>query len=226
MSKFVLFNFHPIDNAEPLLTQINDPKITGKWKEEAMASTNYMTTKMVDWCLDELRYKASLIPEGYLAPPVIVYNGDVVKSDSALPTNYKTSLQNAVKAFEKKIPERSKDWHPGSDEKVLDLVHPSLFPLVYGRTRILENGDVTSLEDCINRCGQGSILDVPGEDQTLEPTSYSYSYESFHENPYSRKFQWLPCEVDISQDASRHVQLNIHRSAVLIVYLYIGSQVI
>ncbi|KJA26105.1 hypothetical protein HYPSUDRAFT_36969 [Hypholoma sublateritium FD-334 SS-4] len=91
---------------------------------------------MVDWCLDELRHKASLIPEGHLVPPVIVYNGDVVKSDSALPADYKTSLQNAVMAFEKKIPERLKDWHPGSDEKVLDLVHPSLFSPVYGRTRI------------------------------------------------------------------------------------------
>ncbi len=34
-------------------------------------------------------------------------------------------------------PEEKKDWHPGSDGKVLNLVHPSLFPLVYGRSEVL-----------------------------------------------------------------------------------------
>ena len=180
---------------------------------------------MFDWCIDELRYKASLIPEGLPPPPDIVYNGDVVKSDSALPMDYKISLQNAVMAFEKKIPERLKDWHPGSGEKVLDLVHPSLFPLVYGRTRILENGEVTNLEDCISRCGEESILDVPGEDQTFEPNSHR-RYRPFRENPYSRRFQWLPCEVDISQDTSRPVQPKTHCPAVLIIPLYTGLRVI
>lgn len=32
------------------------------------------------------------------------------------------------------VPETLKDWHPGSNNQVLNLVHPSLYPLVYGRT--------------------------------------------------------------------------------------------
>ena len=32
------------------------------------------------------------------------------------------------------VPDSEKDWHPGSDGKVLDLVHPSLFPVIYGLT--------------------------------------------------------------------------------------------
>ena len=32
------------------------------------------------------------------------------------------------------MPEDQKDWHPGSNKQVLDLVHPSLYPLVYGKT--------------------------------------------------------------------------------------------
>lgn len=39
------------------------------------------------------------------------------------------------------VPEDEKDWHPGSDGRVLDLVHPSLYPVVYGRTTDRE-GDV------------------------------------------------------------------------------------
>ena len=32
------------------------------------------------------------------------------------------------------VPDAEKDWHPGSNGQVLDLVHPSLWPVVYGRT--------------------------------------------------------------------------------------------
>lgn len=32
------------------------------------------------------------------------------------------------------VPEAEKDWHPRSSGLVLDLVHPSLYPLVYGRS--------------------------------------------------------------------------------------------
>lgn len=106
-----------------------------------------MSEKMVDWCLDELRYKASLIPEGLAAPPIIVFNGDVVKSNTALSLEFKSALQTAVNVFEAQISENIKDWRPGSGKKVWDLVHPSLFPLTYGRTRILENREIASLTD-------------------------------------------------------------------------------
>ena len=32
------------------------------------------------------------------------------------------------------VPESEKDWHPGSGGLVLNLVHPSLYPIVFGRT--------------------------------------------------------------------------------------------
>jgi len=32
------------------------------------------------------------------------------------------------------VPDSDKDWHPGSDGFVLNLVHPALYPIVYGRT--------------------------------------------------------------------------------------------
>lgn len=80
-----------------------------------------------------------------------------------------------------------KDWHPGSDEKVLDLVHPSLFPLVYDRTRILP-GSFVSLDDCIRRSGEGM--------KSIQP-----SYIQHLPMAWSRKFQWLPCNVDIKGGA-------------------------
>jgi hypothetical protein len=139
-----------------------------------------------------------------------VYNGDVVKSDSAVSVELKTALQDAVKVFQDKVPERLKDWHPGSSEKVWDLVHPSLFPLIYGRTRVLANNETTTLEDCIERCGQGEIAEVPPEEQTVEARVNARRYyrrqAHFHpQKPFSAKFQWLPCEVDISSEEAKCV---------------------
>jgi Protein of unknown function (DUF4246) len=146
---------------------------------------------MVAWCIDELRYKAKIFEE---TGAVSVYNGDVVKSDTAVSDSLKAALREAVTALED-IPAREKDWHPGSDEKVLDLVHPSLFPLVYGRSRVLPDS-LVGLDDCIRRCGEGEPVPVPSNkdtNQREEPGSYS------------KQFQWLPCEVDVSGPGAKSV---------------------
>lgn len=164
--------------------KVFDETIALKWKAEILpAEDNDITEEMVDWCIDELRYKAKIFEE---TGAVSVYNGDVVKSDTAVSDSLKAALRQAVTALED-IPVREKDWHPGSDEKVLDLVHPSLFPLVYGRSRILLDS-LVGLDDCIQRCGEGETIPVPSvKDANGQKVPDSYS----------KKFQWLPCEVDV-----------------------------
>lgn len=94
-----------------------------------------MTDKMANWCISKLQHKAKVFTASpTTSPPIIVYNGDIVKSDFSVLQEFKIELQDAIKAFEEKIPERLKDWYPESEEKVWDLVHPSLFPLIYGHT--------------------------------------------------------------------------------------------
>ncbi|KAF8816713.1 hypothetical protein BYT27DRAFT_7229884 [Phlegmacium glaucopus] len=171
--------------------KLQNPEFSSKWKEEALSSGPDITPKMADWCLDELRYNASLIPPDAPAPPIFVFNGDVFKSDNAVSAELKKALQENV---------------PGSHEKVWDLVHPSLFPLVYGRTRVLSDGETTTLEDCIQRCGKGEVTSIPIETlgQSFHPGTRSwYNYFRRLTHPYSDKFQCLPCEVDISEDQAR-----------------------
>jgi Protein of unknown function (DUF4246) len=103
-----------------------------------------MSEKMVDYCIAELQYKAKVYENTGLVP---VLYGDVIKSDSAIPAWLKGESKALVAPLEN-IPARYLDWHPGSRHKVLDLVHPSLFPLVYGQTRILPSPEVTGLGDC------------------------------------------------------------------------------
>jgi hypothetical protein len=64
------------------------------------------------------------------------------------------------------------DWHPKSDGQVLDLVHPSLYPIVYGRT-VMKS--------------ESGLIEV-----TKPPQEESYSI--------SRRFQWLPSDFSISAD--------------------------
>lgn len=68
------------------------------------------------------------------------------RSDRLIPADIKLELLAAVAPLES-VPDSQKDWHPRSDGKVLDLVHPSLYPVVYGRTVSTNGEPLEALED-------------------------------------------------------------------------------
>lgn len=181
--------------------QIFDKTITARWKSETLAAGGAVedvfqavniTEKMVDYCFEELRDKAEAFRKTGI---VTAYDGDVVKSDSIVSPELKTALKCAAVPLENVAPAQQ-DWHPGSDKLVLDLVHPSLFPVVYGKTRILPQPSVT-LRNCIEQCGNGQTLDIPSEkDAHLEdPNAYRLDRWNYQTNQFSRNFQWLPCQI-------------------------------
>ena len=94
------------------------------------------------------------------------------------------------------MPARFKDWHPGSDGKVLDLVHPSLFPLLYGRSRILSSG-IVELQDCTDFIGKGEVISTPDDSEILfDKSKGTYGYWGGTDPKFwSKAFQWLPCDV-------------------------------
>lgn len=127
---------------------------------------------------------------------ISVYNGEVVKSDVSVPEELRERLKVAVRSLED-VPEVYKDYHPGSDGKVVDLVHPSLFPLTYGRSRIVEDS-LVSLEECIKACGKGNVIPIPSEQEMYLETNMGSLRNDDRVPVFSRKFQWLPCEVEFS----------------------------
>ncbi|KIL66917.1 hypothetical protein M378DRAFT_123663 [Amanita muscaria Koide BX008] len=167
--------------------KVFEDEISEKWKKEAIESDHGVTEAMATWCIDELRYNAKRFDES--TGIVTAYDADVVKSDTAVPHDLKEALKNAVRPLED-VPASAKDWHPGSDEKVLDLVHPSLFPLVYGLSRILPDS-ITNLDNCLDQCGKGMTLHLEHGGKNNDGT---------WDGSFNKKFQWLPCEVDISGD--------------------------
>lgn len=108
----------------------------------------------------------------------------VAKSDTIVPPALATSLRAGVKALEN----MDKDWEPRSNGIILNLLDPSLFPLVHGTTRVLSRGRV-SLDRCASYIGQG-------EPSVVNP------YE-IRRPAYWRTRQWLPSDIRWTETGPR-----------------------
>lgn len=126
------------------------------------------------------------------------YSAAAIKSDTLIPERLCEALKAAAAPLED-IPQDKKDWHPGSDGKVLDLVHPSLWPLFYGRSHILPDERI-NLKNCLEYCGMGSVIPNIPESQ-VENTRVNYSGQTV--DLFSSRFQWLPCDVDLTGERPR-----------------------
>ncbi|MET8857368.1 DUF4246 domain-containing protein [Streptomyces sp. NPDC004579] len=157
--------------------KMNDAGIVAKWTQEAVAQG--LTEAQVRFVLDELAHYAAL-RDPRTGVEVSAVDG-VWQSDTLVDDKLRTRLREAVRALEQ-VPEAERDWHPGSDGQVLDLVHPSLF--------------------CLVRDAGGTP-----ERAWRNPTNRYSKYE------FSEKFQWLPTDVDVSDDGDvtfRSYVNNVH----------------
>ncbi|KAJ5752939.1 hypothetical protein N7520_009856 [Penicillium odoratum] len=166
--------------------KVFNAQITSKWCEEIAQGGEDISPRMMDYIIKELQWKAKLFETDGC---INVFDIGVIKSDTAISEDLRKALADAVAPLEN-VPDDQKDYHPGSDQKVLDLVHPSLFPLVYGHTRILRN-ELIGLDDCLGATGQGEVIPVPSMEKK---DGWRFPDDDF----YSRKFQWLPCDVKLS----------------------------
>ncbi|KAI9023242.1 hypothetical protein DFJ74DRAFT_699223 [Hyaloraphidium curvatum] len=105
--------------------KFRDPAIRARWKEEAVAAG--MRADAFEYVLAELERYEALRKGGIEVAGV----DGVWIADGLVPDGAREALLRCAAELED-VPEEKKDWHPGSDGQVLDLVHPSLFCLVYG----------------------------------------------------------------------------------------------
>ncbi|KAH9860678.1 hypothetical protein J1614_012010 [Plenodomus biglobosus] len=134
--------------------------------------------------------------------PVLDSTSCVLKSDTAISAELKEELRRAVRVLED-VPENQKDWHPGSDGKVLDLVHPSLFPLIYQRSRILPESTI-DLKSCLQSIGRGTVLRDPRPD--LQRAKNEDRGAESEKDLWSTRFQWLPCNVSFPDGENARIE--------------------
>ncbi|CBX90456.1 hypothetical protein LEMA_P065820.1 [Plenodomus lingam JN3] len=185
--------------------KVYDDEIVAKWSQEAEAldwnkaaiAHGDMSPGNFNHCIAELRAKAAFSEKSGMIP-ILDSTSCVLKSDTAISADIKEELRNAVRDLED-VPDHQKDWHPGSDGQVLDLVHPSLFPLIYQRSRILPDSTI-NLVTCLQSIGKGTIL--PDPQPNLKNTGDSHLWSS--------RFQWLPCDVSFPDGKNARIDSYIN----------------
>ncbi|KAK7028348.1 hypothetical protein R3P38DRAFT_2935531, partial [Favolaschia claudopus] len=181
-----------------------DPEIRSKWRKEAMNRT--LTEKMVDYVLAELDGYAN-IADSERGIERACFDG-IWYSDKVFTTDLRERLKSAVKVLED-VPEDKKDWHPGSNNQVLDLVHPSLYCIVYDRTHAYLPG---------KRRVPENFIPVPSP----LPDSPTFT---------SDKFCWLPSDFAVNDEGSvklvspyiNNLDPYLHRSAYAVVEEVLGG---
>ena len=161
-----------------------------------------ITPNMANWIIDELKFKA-MIHETSQA--IALYNGGITKSDSNVPEALRKRLKEETKILDYADPELL-FFHPGSLKKQRDLIAFLLYPLVYGKSRILPN-KVIGLDDALEHAGQGEVIPIPKETGiTREDMTWRVAARSdIQVRPYSKNFQALPFDLDFGDDGRWHI---------------------
>ncbi|KAL9652012.1 hypothetical protein ABK040_000353 [Willaertia magna] len=101
-------------------------------------------------------------------------------------------LKKCLIEFEN-VPEEQKDYHPGTDNQVLDLIHPSLYCYVKGVSEIVGKG-VEKVE----------------EKKEEKEDDYRYYYRTPREKTFKVETQWLPTEFLLKENNEIEIQSYIN----------------
>ncbi|CAG7937106.1 unnamed protein product [Penicillium salamii] len=180
---------------------IIDKHVVTQWREDATAFSSLINDKTWDWCLQELQDKAREFDrDGHTV--VLNTHSGVCKSDVAISSDLKSQLLNSADLLSDHAAREK------SDPAVMNLVDPSLFPLVYGRTKVICSGQPCGMDEpsWLSCSRAGHVLsETPQVD--VEALSWPGG-ESRH--IWSSKFQWLPCEVEFTGSAG---SMDVHISS-------------
>ncbi|KIO21962.1 hypothetical protein M407DRAFT_28449 [Tulasnella calospora MUT 4182] len=172
-------------------TKIKDPAIRSKWKAEALEHEirgEVLNDAEIEWVLDELEDYALMRDEATGIQPSCHVR--VWESDELVSQDLRSRLKIAASVLEN-VHEEEKDWHPRSNNQVLDLVHPSLFCAVYGRTQhwVTSNGG-----------------------RKLKPVKILY--DDMENWAYSDEFAWIPTDFQLEENGTPATALgyinNVH----------------
>lgn len=148
----------------------------------------------MNWIVKELQWKAENFKQ---TGSTFALDPGVFKSDTAIPSELKQTLKDSSNSLEQAG--HTKDFQPGTSDMIVNPVDPSLCPVVFGRTHILAD-QIIGLHDCLCK-GEGVPLPIPPEDQAhLNLKDRPWTPEDIQKaKPYSRRFQWLPCNVSLNE---------------------------
>lgn len=202
---------------------ISDSKPSEQPDPEAKSDMNVdmdlLSRKTWDWCIAELQDKAKDFRKQKF---VLTLNADsgICKSDEMLGSLLQIELQQV---FGKFVPSNSEGEFSERCHSIPmhDLVDPSMFMLVYGRTAVLSQGGVVPMVDSglaypiiASKAIVAPTPEHPLDIYTTKSSRYEggsrpYDYEVRHFYRWSNRFQWLPCEVEFTEREASGTEVRI-----------------
>ena len=194
-------------------TDVFDDTITSQLCEEAMRN-HLISPKTWEWCLSELQDKARTFQS---SGRVLVYNTGVAicKSDLVVDRETRTFMRDELSTLISSSPSdtAAKNLPFDSARQTHRLVNPLMYPLIYGKSRVLAQWGTVSLNDMfqhINKCSIAPNIPVVGYHLLHSTTWKGRSEWKMHRQrglSWSTNFQRLPCEVDFLKCPSTEVRI-------------------
>lgn len=130
--------------------------------------------------------------------PIMDYAAYVIKLDTLITQTLQDELKAAVEPLEN-LQRSQNNWQPDTDGKVLNMVDPSIWSLVYGTSKILPDQHVP-LDGCIDFCGMGEVIPQPPKPMLNRRTAMLLPLRM---KAFGTRSQWLPCNIDLTGEKPR-----------------------
>ncbi|KAL7944157.1 hypothetical protein V8C42DRAFT_327860 [Trichoderma barbatum] len=211
--------------------KVFDEAIVQKWRQEARTQSEsglfsrimeekvhfhsipqpqsrIISDEAFEFCIAELRNKAGYFVETGLIPTLDSAGNNIVKSDNVISTQLRDEL---LQAFETLRADQAVnvDWHPGTNDMVQNLIHPSMYPFVYGRSSFILEEQVGT-ENALGFVGKGEavpeITDLPDYGKRFFNSYFRMNNRAIVPPEYrSSLYQWLPANVEFREDGSAKI---------------------
>lgn len=195
------------------------PNLKAESQSDLDFDMDLVSQRTWDWCIAELQDKAEDLKKHKF---FLTLNADsgVCKSDELIGDPLQVELQQAFKDY------LSLNLGEGFSEKdhstpMHDLVDPSMFMLVFGRTAVLSQGGVVPMADSglAYPTIESKAIVAPTQEHPLdrfttksswyESGSRPYDNETRHFYRWSNRFQWLPCEIEFTGREASDTEVRI-----------------
>ncbi|KAJ2117583.1 hypothetical protein IW146_000604 [Coemansia sp. RSA 922] len=209
------------------IDSLNDADARAGWAAEAKAKG--LTAVELAYVLDELAYYASLHPPG--SNIRLSAADDVWFCDALVDPQITNELKDYAAILER-VSDCLKDWYPNDCSRVLNLIHPSLFPLIYSRSKLCRETN-SSPQAALK---PGEVGEFPGSlEGWCKALNVTKDIESDYYLPIvvrrygtysSENFSWLPSEFRVDDNGAVTIESyinNLHPAKHAAMYQIIAS---
>jgi hypothetical protein len=159
---------------------------------EEEASTLSFEVPMIQFMIERLNYEISLHSSVIISPFHQIFQSDELVS--------KEKKSNFLKSLQKFQKVSTGNWRPQSQNIILDLLHPSLFCLVFGRTFVTNEKLIQRDKNPFYWTGNGSIIPILEKPEIKETKIFKLEIIPDEEIITSRNYQWIPSEIKVSEE--------------------------